>query len=370
MVMGSQIRQDRKKGFTVVELIVVIIVIGILVSVSIVGFSTWRKSVAEKEVKSDLNGVAAAMSNYRNFNEGYPTAPTFTGSGALFEQSDNVVLTYVTGTNKTFCINGASSVNTAVKFYLNETSPDAKTGSCPLSAPMDLNVAVISSTRLTLSWSGLVGASSYNWERSTASNFSANLVTGTVTSPTLATINLSPDTTYYYRLKAVSSSGTSGYSSTASGKTQKTQWTPSFANGTTSTGCSTSCVGTITVGFNVGYTQTGNAVAGSTFETSADISCSTTTTATTTCGTPITMTISVTGSGVQVEDPDTGTYGATYVVSYGGLAKNASYSTAPFRISIPASLQSNHSINVSITSKPANMYIKGDNSKINFTLAN
>ena len=61
-----------KLGFTIVELIVVISVIAILAAVTFVGYNGWRYSAISAQVKSDLQGAAAAMETARSFGEGYP----------------------------------------------------------------------------------------------------------------------------------------------------------------------------------------------------------------------------------------------------------------------------------------------------------
>ncbi|MEI6229052.1 MAG: prepilin-type N-terminal cleavage/methylation domain-containing protein [Candidatus Saccharibacteria bacterium] len=62
----------KSKAFTIIELVVVITVIGILATITVVGYGNWRQSVDESVVKSDLQAAAAAMENYRSFNGGYP----------------------------------------------------------------------------------------------------------------------------------------------------------------------------------------------------------------------------------------------------------------------------------------------------------
>ncbi len=66
------IKKQLKNGFSITELIVVIVVIGILASISVVGYTGWRKSTTENQLKSELIMAAAAMENYRNFNGEYP----------------------------------------------------------------------------------------------------------------------------------------------------------------------------------------------------------------------------------------------------------------------------------------------------------
>ncbi|RWZ78826.1 MAG: pilus assembly protein [Candidatus Microsaccharimonas sossegonensis] len=51
----------RFSGFTIVELLVIIAVIGILAGVSILGYGAWKKQTIVSQLKSDLNGAAQAM---------------------------------------------------------------------------------------------------------------------------------------------------------------------------------------------------------------------------------------------------------------------------------------------------------------------
>lgn len=52
------------KGFTIIELLVVIVVIGILASLTIFGYGNWRASTNDSERKNDIQQVATALSAY------------------------------------------------------------------------------------------------------------------------------------------------------------------------------------------------------------------------------------------------------------------------------------------------------------------
>lgn len=115
-----------KRGFTIVELAVVIVVIAILATIGIISYGSWRQNVAKNEVTNDLQAAASAMESARNFSEGYPsTLP------ADFSASSNVTITYVRGDAKSFCVNGVSKKSpTIVYFYDTLTSKDPQAGSC------------------------------------------------------------------------------------------------------------------------------------------------------------------------------------------------------------------------------------------------
>lgn len=67
-------RSTRKKdaGFTIVELLVVIVVIGILAGVVILAFGSWRHHTAESVVESDMLQASTGLSAYVNSNDVYP----------------------------------------------------------------------------------------------------------------------------------------------------------------------------------------------------------------------------------------------------------------------------------------------------------
>lgn len=57
-------KERQRKGFTIVELLVVIAVIGILASIVLVSWSGYQKRTRDNERKSDMSQIAAAFSAY------------------------------------------------------------------------------------------------------------------------------------------------------------------------------------------------------------------------------------------------------------------------------------------------------------------
>jgi prepilin-type N-terminal cleavage/methylation domain-containing protein len=118
----------KHKGFTVVELIIVVVVIGILAGITVVGYGAWRERAAKTEVSSDLRNAALAMNNYRNFDNEYPSDKKIPDS---FKASQNVIVTYVSGDKNSYCINGKSKSVPSVAFNVNSTQgSQVNTGKC------------------------------------------------------------------------------------------------------------------------------------------------------------------------------------------------------------------------------------------------
>lgn len=118
-----------RSGFTIVELITVIIVLSILAVVGIGAYSQWRQSVAKQEVRSDLVGAASAMESARNFSNGYPLSIPST-----FVKSAGVTLTYKAGgTASAYCLNASSIKVPTVVYYLSSANGNRTpaVGTCP-----------------------------------------------------------------------------------------------------------------------------------------------------------------------------------------------------------------------------------------------
>lgn len=79
-------------GFTIVELIVVIAIIGILAGITLVGYANWKRTTADSTVRSDMQQAVAGLESYRNFKKNYP--PNLAGTN--FAASDGVALTLST----------------------------------------------------------------------------------------------------------------------------------------------------------------------------------------------------------------------------------------------------------------------------------
>lgn len=69
--MGFMIKK-LKSGFTVVELVVVIVVIAILVSLTVIGYGVMRDRTYDETVTTDLKSIASAMDAFKSVKGEYP----------------------------------------------------------------------------------------------------------------------------------------------------------------------------------------------------------------------------------------------------------------------------------------------------------
>lgn len=111
-------------GFTVVELVIIIVVIAILTTITVVSYRAGMGRLTEDTMKSDLQGTATAVNDHKNFNNGYPD--TLPDSSKV--QSDGNTVTYQKR-ELGYCIE-VTSTGSSKRFYKTESGEGE--GSCPV----------------------------------------------------------------------------------------------------------------------------------------------------------------------------------------------------------------------------------------------
>lgn len=116
-------------GFSIVELLIVIAVVGIIAAITYVGYGAWQYSARTAQVKSDLTNAASAMENARTFNNEYPTDIT-----TVFSASSGVTIAGGRdgGNPNAFCLDGSSDIDEAIIYYIDEaiSKSGAVEGTC------------------------------------------------------------------------------------------------------------------------------------------------------------------------------------------------------------------------------------------------
>jgi type IV pilus assembly protein PilA len=101
--LNAGMNAKNEKGFTLIELMIVIAIIGILAAIAIPQFSAYRKRAFNATAESDVRNLATAQEAYYVDNQSYAnTATSLTGSYGYFP-SGNVNAT-VTGGLQTYTI--------------------------------------------------------------------------------------------------------------------------------------------------------------------------------------------------------------------------------------------------------------------------
>ena len=90
--MLTRLSQNNEKGFTLIELMIVIAIIGILAAIAIPQFSAYRKRSYNSAAQADLRNAATAQEAYYVDHQSYADAEAnLTGSYGL-TTSQNVAL--------------------------------------------------------------------------------------------------------------------------------------------------------------------------------------------------------------------------------------------------------------------------------------
>ena len=84
----------RQAGFTIVELLIVIVVIAILAAISIVAYTSMQQRARDSIRASDAKSIVKALEAYKAVNGRYPL-PTPTGGAGAFEQSTDTPGTFL-----------------------------------------------------------------------------------------------------------------------------------------------------------------------------------------------------------------------------------------------------------------------------------
>lgn len=243
---GKRTISINRDGFTIVELLVVIAVIAILATVITVSYGSWRTSIMQTAVRSDITAAAAALDSARSTNNGYPLAiPT------SYSQSDSSTVTLSSVSASTYCLDGVANSSPTTVYYLDSraASEGPKEGTCstrpnlaPPAIPASVTIAASTGTSATVNWPYVVDATSYTLECAADAAYIYGPKEITVTTSAPGTISgivsdLTPSSSYFCRVKATNSKGTSqwsgsgtvatnaSYSSLATGTSIEGYWT-------------------------------------------------------------------------------------------------------------------------------------------------
>ena len=114
-------RSHRSRGFTLVEVLIVIAIIGLLAVIAIPQFISYRSQAVDAQLKSDLRNAAVAVEGYFTKRSVYPSSiDDIQGFG--FQPTTGVTVTLVVVTPSSFTITAAKPGGTQPSFTFTSAS--------------------------------------------------------------------------------------------------------------------------------------------------------------------------------------------------------------------------------------------------------
>ncbi len=99
--MLTKLTNKDERGFTLIELMIVIAIIGILAAIAIPQFSAYRTRSYNSAAQADIRNAATAQEAYYVDNQSYESAPTnLIGATYGFYTSENVSISGGAGSDR------------------------------------------------------------------------------------------------------------------------------------------------------------------------------------------------------------------------------------------------------------------------------
>lgn len=121
-------KHTRNQGFTIVELLIVIVVIAILATLTIVAYNGIQNGAKASSLQSDLSQAAKQLDIYKYTNsETYPADQTAAIAAGIKASSGNTITYYNNSSSNSYCL---QSTNSSITYSISSTSTSPTVGPC------------------------------------------------------------------------------------------------------------------------------------------------------------------------------------------------------------------------------------------------
>lgn len=132
--------EDKESGFSLPELMITVLIIGILTAIAIPVYNEQKKTAIRAQVDTDLASTAQSLSTWQQSQEEYLATPTTAVFDSKIARKSNTATTmalkvstnHTTNEEKQFCIEAAQTISGEVYRVHYQVSKKMKgTGTCP-----------------------------------------------------------------------------------------------------------------------------------------------------------------------------------------------------------------------------------------------
>lgn len=115
-----------KSGFTIVELLIVIVVIGILATLSYVAYTTFQSRARSSVLVNSLSQAKTKLGVYRVEQGAYPTTSNFSVAG--IPTNPNTTYNYISMDGSAYCLTATNTTGATITYGITNTTAPTEGG--------------------------------------------------------------------------------------------------------------------------------------------------------------------------------------------------------------------------------------------------
>jgi len=112
------LKHTQSRGFTIVELLIVVVVIAILAAITIISYNGINTRARQTAMQSNLEQVSKSVMSYRTINGNYPASLSLLNNGQGVSVPSDVQFAYTLEGTDDYCLTIGTTLNTSDRYYI------------------------------------------------------------------------------------------------------------------------------------------------------------------------------------------------------------------------------------------------------------